>query len=321
MITKEIKAFLTVLIVLTGSFSAFSQKTLDKSFSGIDAIDMSVGSGDAVFKKSSGKEVTVKLSHTYNFDYNPTVEKRGSTLYIDEDEVNNRNRSYSGSATWTFEIPDGLEIEFNTGSGDFDIAGLSVDLDMNSGSGDFSSGETDGTFNLKTGSGDFRIENSKGDFMVKTGSGEIDAREIEGKLKLKTGSGDIELSNVVAEISGSTGSGDISGNGIKLDGISSFKTGSGDVEIELTESPQFSITASTGSGDAVIDFGGNKIEGLIVMKANKRNGEIVAPFDFDSVEEIDNGRNNVTIKKTKKFGSKDIQIKISSGSGTAEISK
>jgi hypothetical protein len=56
------------------------------------------------------------------------------------------------------------------------------------------------------------------------------------------------------------------------------------------------------------------------MKANKRNGEIAAPFDFDKVEEIDNG-NNTTIKKTAKIGSKNIDIKVATGSGTARISK
>ena len=56
------------------------------------------------------------------------------------------------------------------------------------------------------------------------------------------------------------------------------------------------------------------------MKANKKNGEIVAPFDFDKEEEVENG-NNTTIKKTAKIGSKDIDIHVATGSGTARISK
>jgi myo-inositol-hexaphosphate 3-phosphohydrolase len=79
---------------------------------------------------------------------------------------------------------------------------------------------------------------------------------------------------------------------------------------------------NSGSGDATLDFGGNKIEGKVIMTANKKNGKIVAPFTFDKTEEVDNGNNdNVRIRKTVQLGTNDIEIKVGTGSGTAEIKK
>ncbi len=287
------------LVGIGVAFASIAQETISRTFSGIDEIEMSVASGDAIFKKSTGGEISVELIHTYNIDYNPTIEQRGSTLIIKEDR-NNRNRSYSGSATWTIAMPDDTEVEFNTGSGDVSISDLVMEADMNS------------------GSGDFEISGAEGDFRINTGSGDIEAEDMKGELKMNTGSGDIELDDILAEVSANTGSGDIEGSGIALDGGSSFNAGSGDVEIELAASLDYDISLNSGSGDAVLDFSGNKIEGEIVMEANKRNGRITAPFEFDTEEEIDNGYNTV-IKKTKKIGSKDVRIRVSSGSGTAEI--
>lgn len=59
----------------------------------------------------------------------------------------------------------------------------------------------------------------------------------------------------------------------------------------------------------------------VVMKASKRKCRIIAPFDFNTVEEIDdgNGNNRIILKKAAKFGSKYISIVVSAGRGAARI--
>lgn len=118
------------------------------------------------------------------------------------------------------------------------------------------------------------------------------------------------------------GSGNISANEIVLKGKSMFNTGSGDASVVLASSPQYNISVNSGSGDATLDFNKNKMDGTLIMTANKKNGKITAPFSFDKTEELDDDNNNqVRIRKTAKLGEKDIQIKISTGSGTAEVKK
>ncbi|WP_416864841.1 MAG: DUF4097 family beta strand repeat-containing protein [Imperialibacter sp.] len=292
------KPGLTVALLFMVAGMATAQQKVDRTFSGINKVTMSISSGDAFFEKSADGKVYVALEHDID-DYEPTIEQKGSTLVINEEKMKNR-RSWSGDSKWTIKVPDEVNISFNTGSGDVQISGLMADLSTNS------------------GSGNTRIENSNGKIRVNTGSGNIRARESKGELSFNAGSGNIDLYSVDAEVSANVGSGNVSVEKLKLSGRSSFNSGSGDVEVSLAATPAYDISVNSGSGDSTLDFEGNKIEGVIVMEANKNNGDIDAPFDFDSTEEIGNGR-NTTVKKTKKMGSSDVRIKVSTGSGTAEI--
>ncbi|MEM9324077.1 MAG: DUF4097 family beta strand repeat-containing protein [Bacteroidota bacterium] len=291
-------SFCLGLLILSG---AYGQKTIERTFDGIEEIDVSLGSGDASFVKGSSDQVKLVLRHTFD-DYNPTIEKRGDRLFIRE-ERNNGNWNRRGDASWEFTVPDGMELEFNTGSGDVEIDGLTMEISVNSGSGDYDLSKVDGEFKMNTGSGDFTIRDSRGEYRINTGSGDIDIR------------------GMVGEIDGNTGSGDIEIDAITLAGPSGLNSGSGDVEVSLASGLDHDLSINSGSGDATLDFDGNPIEGLIVMQVSKRRGRIVAPFAFDKEEEIDNGGSSPTIRKTAQIGDKDVKIRVGSGSGTAEIEK
>ncbi len=292
---KNHKLFILLLAMLP--MIALAQEKIEQNFSGIEEIDVSVGPGDAIFEKSPDNKVYLTLTHNID-DYNPTIEQKGDRLRVREE---NRNGSWRGSATWKFLVPDNTEIEFNTGSGEIEISGLSVDASINSGSGDLSFSNITGEVKGNTGSGDITFDKANGEFRMNTGSGDVEADDMTGYMTFNTGSGDVEVKNLV------------------LSDNSNFNSGSGDVEISLGAPLDYDLSLNSGSGDAVLDFNGNKIEGMIVMKANKRNGRIVAPFKFDSEEEIENGRNNTTLKKTAKIGNKDVRINVNTGSGTAEV--
>ena len=294
---KNLRPFTFMLAILPMIAWAQAQK-IERTFDGIDEIDISVGPGDALFTKSPDQKVYLTITHNIK-DYEPSIEQKGDRLRIRED---NRSGSWSGSATWKFQIPDDTEISFNTGSGDFDISGVSAEVSVNSGSGDLGFSDFKGEVKGNTGSGDISFDNAAGDFRMNTGSGDVEGNDVTGFMTFNTGSGDIEVKNLI------------------LTDVSGFNAGSGDVEISLGAPLASDISLNSGSGNSSLDFNGNKIEGTIVMQANKRNGRIVAPFKFDKEEEIDNGdRNHVTLRKTAKIGNKDVRINISTGSGTAEV--
>jgi hypothetical protein len=81
------------------------------------------------------------------------------------------------------------------------------------------------------------------------------------------------------------------------------------------------ISVNSGSGNATLDFNGTSIEGRITMTANERNGDIIAPFKFDTEEIVRNGNSSTRIEKTATFGSKNISIRVGTGSGTATITQ
>lgn len=230
-----------------------------------------------------------------------------------------RSNFSHGNAEWTLTIPDGVEVDFSTGSGNLDASNLTLDLDVKTGSGDISVRQHKGDLRGNTGSGDITLAEANGEIRANCGSGNIDIEKISGELSVNCGSGDISLRDSKAKFSANTGSGTVRGTNLTLTGSSGFNTGSGNAQVVLANAPTYNIAVNSGSGDAILDFNGNTIAGEVVMKANKKNGTIKAPFEFDKTEEIEQGRDQVVIKKTTQRGSSDVNISISTGSGVAQI--
>ena len=317
---KNLFSLVLVFIFIVSCSYSHSQeeKKVEKSFNGVKSIDLSTASGDCIIKKGSGDAVQVVLTYTYDDDdYTPKMDKNGTRLKLEEKFHSNNTR---GSSKWELSVPDGLDIEFNTGSGDLDVGDIKGEMDFNSGSGDAHVENYDGELKLNSGSGDFHFKNVKGEVKVNSGSGDHHISNCELYAKANTGSGDIEVNDSKGGYKLNTGSGDVEAIRLALSEEGGFNTGSGEVEIVLAAALVDDISANSGSGNAVIDFNGNKIEGEVVMTCKKRGGNINAPFKFDKEEEID--RNGETyLKKTAKFGTKNILIEVGTGTGTAEIRK
>jgi hypothetical protein len=312
-------SLLLFVLLSTGIFTAFGQQ-VTKTFTGIKKINLSTSSGSCQLVKSSSNEVQVKVTHTFSSDeYKTLMEQEGSTLILKEDF--SKRGSYSGKSSWVLTIPENLDIKFSTGSGDLEINDLTVNINSNSGSGDYDLNNVKGESKVNTGSGDITIAGYKGDLNLNAGSGDIQIKQGEGDFKANTGSGSIKFYAIQGAMSLNVGSGNISANEIVLKGKSMFNTGSGDASVVLASSPEYNISVNSGSGDATLDFNKNKMDGTLIMTANKKNGKITAPLSFDKTEELDDDNNQVRIRKTAKLGEKDIQIKVSTGSGTAEVKK
>lgn len=313
------KLKITTMIMMLAT-TLIAQQKIEREFSGVDKINMSTSSGNCVLKKGNTDKVLVTVEFTYDSDeYNPEFDQNGSMLKIKED-FNGRG-SHSGKSNWTLTVPNDMDIKFNTGSGDFEASDLKLELSLNAGSGDFFFKNMKGEIVSNAGSGDMRLEGFDGELRANTGSGDVRVNGTKGELKINTGSGDIDIADASGAISANVGSGTIDARGIMVTDASGFNSGSGNVGVVLAGSPKADISVNSGSGDADLDFNGNAIDGLVVMKANKKNGRIRAPFDFDTTEEIDNHGSQPLIKKTAKRGNSDIQIKVGTGSGTASLSE
>ena len=310
------KLFPVASLSLLVSWGAIAQGQLNKTFSGVKRIQISTSSGDCSLSKASNSSVTVDLTHTFGDNYDPEIRQDGDRLIIKEKFRSNSSR---GESMWKLTVPDGVEVDFATGSGNLNASNLAMDLDVNTGSGDISVQQLKGDLRGNTGSGNITLTEASGEIKVNTASGDIEADKIDGELSLNCGSGDIMILDSQASFLANTGSGKIKGTNLTLTGSSRFNSGSGDAQIVLANAPTHDISVNSGSGDAVLDFNGSTIAGEIVMKANKENGVIKAPFDFDKTEEIEQGRDQVVIKKTAQRGNSDVKISIGTGSGVAQI--
>ena len=310
---------LIALVAMLAPLSLFAQKEVSKSFTGIKKIRMTTASGNCEIKKSADAGVTVDIKYTYNDDdYEPSITQEGDRLVIKEKF---HGQSSHGSADWKLTVPDNLEIQFTTGSGHVEAAGLALDLTATTGSGNLIFTNLKGEVNSNTGSGDVELENVNGTISATSGSGHFRVNKSSGELTLTSGSGNLRLKDSKAAFRVTTGSGDVTGETISIDGSSSFTTGSGDTEVTLAASPKHDLSLTSGSGNASLNFNGNEIKGEIVMKASKKHGKINAPFDFDKTEEIDAWKDNITVQKTVVKGSSTPHILVSTGSGDATLKK
>jgi len=323
------------LVIVLTLFSAMviAQNTITKRFDDVESITLDTSSGDGIVRKGSGSQVKVTVEHTYDDEiYTPVMEQFGGRLKIREKF--SRYSSGWGHSVWTLEIPDGIELKFSTGSGNQQVDNLNIDLRLRSGSGNATlnkvkgdievnggSGEViisnaEGNFDLNEGSGDMEIDHFKGEMRANTGSGQLTIAKSSGKFRLNVGSDGINLREVSGSMRVNVGSGDIDARGIELTGASTFNSGSGDTNVELASALIHDISINSGSGNATLDFDGNEISGDIEMRAHSRNGRIKAPFKFQR-EYFDQD----TMVKEVRLGNSDNSITISTGSGTARITK
>ncbi|UCE06332.1 MAG: DUF4097 family beta strand repeat protein [bacterium] len=280
------------------NLSATEKQEITKTFDKKESIDMRFVSGDCHVKRGADDKIHVHLVYRINPPdaFEPVFQEKGDKLVLKE----RFHDSSSGSSTWTLTVPNGIEIQFKSASGDFEIADLKCEIKVSTASGDVSIENSDGEFDVNTASGDVTIDNSKGEFDINTASGEIDVNSGSGEYSLNTASGDIDGKEVLVEEE------------------SSFSAASGDVYIALAKSPAYDLKLSSASGDAILNFNGNPIQGYFELTSKVRSGRIKSPFKFDNEEEF--YRNDQLYVKKSFTKDKDTPIiRISTASGKAEL--
>jgi hypothetical protein len=135
----------------------------------------------------------------------------------------------SGELEVTVQMPAGLPLTVDVGSGDAEVRGVRQ-LDSHVGSGDLHVRDIAGRFATSVGSGDLEA-NQVGSLQVgSVGSGDLTASGIGGDVRVGSiGSGDVGLRDVRGSVHVDTlGSGDLSADGVGGD-FSLGAKGSGDV--------------------------------------------------------------------------------------------
>ncbi|MFQ5751442.1 MAG: DUF4097 domain-containing protein [bacterium] len=312
---------------------AYQEGEINKSFKNVNEIKIKTVSGDCIIKKGDANEVKVVLTYTYDdYDFEPEFEQKDGRLILTE-RFSSRHH-LRGKSTWRLTVPEKTDIDFSTASGDLDVEGLNSTVEAGTASGNVQLQNMTGEFDISTASGEVEAQSVNGQIQFSTASGDVVMNDISGNSKISTASGRIKASAVVGEIRLSTASGSIhllnssgefeisaaSGNvdaeGVVVQAKSSFSAASGDVEVALSKSPAHDLKLSSASGDAVLNFNHNPINGFIEMTAKAERGRIKAPFKFDD-EEYYYKWDDEYVRKTVRKGSDRPRIKISTASGKA----
>jgi hypothetical protein len=176
------------------------------------------GAGDAVITETGGSAIRVVETLQWRGD-KPNAEHSvdGDTLFLRYDCA----EGWGGcSVNYKIEIPKGLQVDADTGSGDITLRSLTGPLDVTAGSGDVdASGLAGKKVVAEAGSGNIELKytTAPDSAELKAGSGDVTLHVPDGAYDVKTevGSGDTNVAvdkdpNSPRKLSLTTGSGNVS---------------------------------------------------------------------------------------------------------------
>ena len=307
-----------ILLALALTLSSAEMQKENRSFDGVKVLQMSMVSGDCVVKAVKGSKIEVLVSYDYDKDdFTPVFKQDGDTLILKEDFTRG---SANGHSRWEISVPADTQIRFRSASGDLELDGCENGVKAKSASGDMLIQDCKGETAFTSASGDIVIKKLNGELSIQSASGDVHVEDAKGNnIGCRTASGEIRLQAIKGALDIACASGDIRAEALSLTDSSSFKAASGDVNVVLTSPLKNDITVISASGNAVLDYNGQEMNGSFEMSARKGSA-IIAPFSFDTEEEIEKHGQSY-IKKTAKRQSDTPRIVVKSASGRAEIKK
>lgn len=295
--------FLTSLMIVP--VLAQDEKEIKESFDNPGEVKLKLVLGDCEIIKSKDKRIHVRLVYAYDEDddFEAIFREQTRRLILEEKfHSRHRNNGPEGYSHWTVAVPDDVEIDFNTATGDVSVNGVDLEMDGNTGTGDIEITEGKGLFDLNTGTGNIEIANSQGEYDVNSGTGRVEIKDSKGTFD------------------GNSGTGRVTATNITIIDEAQFNSGTGDVIVKAPKGKDFDLSISSGTDDAVLDMDGQKIEGTFEMTCHARKGDISSPVKFDDEEEYWQGDERY-FRKTFSKGSSGNRYYISTGTGRAKLKK
>jgi hypothetical protein len=303
---KKMNRWMTGLVLILGlgfSMSLFGQvrETIEKTFPKKDEVRFKLALGEANITRSMDGKIHVRLEYTYYKDkFEPRFIEKEKSLILEEKFRGYNN--HGGEGIWNVSIPDGIEIEFNSGTGGLTVEGLDIEVDGNSGTGSIEVRDAKGQFKLNSGTGSVSAEGSTGDFDLNSGTGRVVVEECKGDFEANSGTGNVEASDITIESTGD------------------FNSGTGDAEVINPGGVDYDLSVSSGTGDAVLDLAGKPLQGGFEFTCHARRGKIVCPVKFDTEDIYEEG-DQTYLRKRFMRGKDTPQYFISTGTGRAVLKR
>jgi hypothetical protein len=323
----------------TYKYTGSESTTEVADLTGIDAVEMKLGSTDVDVVTQDGSDGTFIIKKTFKArekDLGPellksaeiTIKRDGSTLVIERKGATRSGTEWVTKGYVAIDItatlPAGINLNINAGSGDIEIDDRSAPVKIHTGSGDVIAGAIAAGFSVSTGSGDVNLKSAQGFLDFSAGSGDLVAGDIKGNVEISVGSADVEIAEVLGDVTFSSGSGDFE-IGSSRGGLVAG-TGSGDLWFgDHTGNADL----TTSSGDVLLRVAGSEGE----VKVGSSSGEVeIVIYGGDSVElDLRTSSGSITSKlplvvkeATRKrlhgiSGDGDLKVNVTTSSGDIRV--
>jgi DUF4097 and DUF4098 domain-containing protein YvlB len=146
-----------------------------------------------------------------------TLDRQGRRAILKSDLTPSLRPPADARINLTVEVPRGIDVFIDDGSGPIHIQYFSGHLDIKDGSGLITIEKIVGKVRVADGSGKIILEDIRGNVEIRDGSGNIDINKIRGEVRVTDGSGPIAIQHVEGNVTVTDGSGtidihDIAGN-------------------------------------------------------------------------------------------------------------
>ncbi len=232
---KAIFIRIGILAILLGSvhlsFAGGFAEDAEFRYRDITELEIDAAMFDLAISSAAGNEVIVTVIDI----------PRGITV-ADSSRADRAHVFVRGRNSWMFrssgdprirvDVPAGIDLDLELGSGDCDLTGVR------------------GRIVIRAGSGDVRLRDAGGTIGLSTGSGDIDIDRTVGDHRIESGSGDVQIAGSVGQFSIGLASGDVDGRDLELRGDTQVSTASGDIDLRLKNRLEnFTYRLNTASGD------------------------------------------------------------------------
>lgn len=182
-------------------------RNLEVSADGVELFEIDAGAGDIVVNgDANATDITVTALIRVDDDEVDAREMIAKNLVLKLESTRGKATldAYFDSDFWhsknaavdlEVQIPQGLAIFVDDGSGPMHIEGLGNEVGIDDGSGSIVVIGA-GSVAIDDGSGSIKITGVTGDVLVEDGSGDIKIRDVGGNVTIDDGSGGIDVKNV-----------------------------------------------------------------------------------------------------------------------------
>ena len=202
-------AVLTIPVKAESDDAVYSeQRELSVDIDGVNTLRIDAGAGRLEVKGVEGGTQIAVRAHVLVYDANPkrareyvaddlqlSLERAGGAALLESGFDGRMGFGGSGVVHLEVQVPRGLELEIDKGSGSTLIEGTASKIRIDDGSGSLQIRDS-GALHVDDGSGSLRITDAAGDVYIDDGSGSIRVSNVSGNLTVDDGSGSITVRDI-----------------------------------------------------------------------------------------------------------------------------
>ncbi len=214
---------LASLAAIAGDNMKFD-RSLSMSTDRISAVEFDVGAGSLEIVGTSGDEIRINAtieSDDYRdmddllADFEDKMifkidrESEYAMVYAKSKDKVNWGKSKNIAIHLEVEVPKGMDLVVDDGSGPMTIENIDGELKIDDGSGPITLRSIGSDVQIDDGSGSIMIADVIGDLSIDDGSGSVELKNISGTVDIEDGSGGIMAKDIGGDFKVDDGSGDV----------------------------------------------------------------------------------------------------------------